>query len=39
MPSYKKKRHVRDGSVQHFKIGGAFKKVKRKVFQRRKVVV
>lgn len=23
MPSYKKKRHVRDGSVQHFKIGGA----------------
>ena len=23
MRSYKKKRHVRDGSVQHFKIGGA----------------
>lgn len=28
MPSYKKKRHVRDGSVQHFKIGGARKSKK-----------
>ena len=26
MRSYSKKRHVRDGSVQHFKIGGAKKR-------------
>ena len=35
MPSYKKKRHVRDGSVQHFKIGGA-RKSKKKSFSKKK---
>lgn len=35
MRSYKKKRHVRDGSVQHFKIGGA-RKSKKRSFSKKK---